>query len=97
MARSRLFVSVLKKFFPSRFILARLTRMPGFRGLIDKMLFDGDHLIYLPKDTVVHMDVEVEPPESMALPSQVVEHFIEKARYHWNAFRGRLQGWSARL
>ena len=83
MSRSRLFVSVLKKSFPSRFILARLTRVPGFRGLIDKMLFDGDHLIYLPKDNVVNMNVEIEPPESMVLPSQVVEHFIQKARYHW--------------
>jgi len=61
----------------------RLTRVPGFRGLIDKMLFDGDHLIYLPKDNVVNMNVEIEPPESMVLPSQVVEHFIQKARYHW--------------
>ena len=83
MARSRLFVSLLKKLFPSRFMLARLTRMPGFRELIDKMLFDGDHLFYLPKDRVIQMNMKVEPPESMVLPSKVVEYFIQKARYHW--------------
>lgn len=64
-------------------MLAHLTRVPGFRGLIDTMLFKGDHLFYLPRDTVVHTNIEIEPPQSMVLPSQVVEHFIEKARYHW--------------
>jgi len=78
-----LLVKFLKRAFPHRFFVAKLSNVPIFKEVIDHMLFDGDNMIYLPKDQVVQMD---QPPDNlgeMVLPSQVVEHFIEKANYHW--------------
>jgi ferredoxin len=46
-------------------------------------LFEGDDIIYLPQDSVISVDQEVKRPASTALPSQVVEHFIKKAKHHW--------------
>ena len=78
-----LLTKFLKKAFPHRFLIAKLTKTPIFGGIIDHMLFDGDNMIYLPKDRVIQMNKPVESLGEMVLPSQVVEHFIEAANYHW--------------
>jgi len=78
-----LLVKFLKRAFPHRFFVAKLSNVPIFKGVIDHMLFDGDNMIYLPKDQVVQMDQPLDNLGEMVLPSQVVEHFIEKANYHW--------------
>ncbi len=83
MARPLWLVTLLKAAFPQRFRLARLTRVPLFGQVIDHLLFGGDDIIYLPQDRVIHIDTPLEMPEETALPSQVVEHFIERASYHW--------------
>ena len=77
------FVKLLKRGFPHRSLIAKLTRTPIPGGIMDHMLFDGDDMIYLPKDQVIQMNKPMENPGEMVLPSQVVEHFIEKANYHW--------------
>lgn len=80
------FVKLLKKTFPQRFAMARLTRLPVIGGLLDGWLFRGDDLIYLPKvpkDRVVAVGEEVGEEESVLLPSRVVEHFIAQAEYLW--------------
>ncbi len=77
------FVSLVKRTFPQRFTLARLTKAPLLGGLLDRWLFGGDDIIYLPKDRVVKVAGEVSAGENVVLPSRVVEHFIEKANYHW--------------
>jgi hypothetical protein len=77
------FVNLVKKYFPSRFSLAKLTKVPLVGGMIDHGLFHGDDIIYLPKDGVIHIDESIPAPEDTVLPSQVLEHFIEKANYHW--------------
>jgi len=46
-------------------------------------LFDGDDIIYLPKDGVIRIDESIPNPDDTVLPSRVVEHFIDEARYHW--------------
>jgi len=76
-------VNLIKRTFPGRFRLARLTRTPVIGRAIDRMLFDGDDIIYLPKDNVIPVNRQLTGPESIVLPSQVVEHFIARASHHW--------------
>lgn len=87
MGRPLWFVKLLKKTFPGRFRLARLTRLPVIGRLIDYALFRGDDIVYLPRDGAVRQVLQVNQtivrPEDVVLPSQVVEHFVERANYHW--------------
>lgn len=76
-------VNLLKKGFPRRFVIARLTRYPVLGKVIDDLIFKGDRVIFLPKDRVVEVNRPVDAPGEMVLPSRVVEYFIEKANYHW--------------
>ena len=83
MARPMWFVELVKKYFPGRFSFARFTKLPVVGRMIDYGLFEGDDIMYLPKDNVIRIDEAISEPEQTVLPSQVVEHFIEKANYHW--------------
>jgi ferredoxin len=83
MARPLWFVKLVKVSFPSRFLLAKLTRAPVFGKIIDYFLFRGDEIVYLPRDQVVQIGAAVERPDEVVLPSQVLERFIAKANYHW--------------
>lgn len=78
-------VELLKKTFPNRRLIARATKIPIIGKIVDKLLFDGDDIIYLPKDTVVEIKIgkQLERPTETTLPSQIVHEFIEKANYHW--------------
>jgi ferredoxin len=79
------FIDLLKKTFRYRYSLARLSRLPVLGGVLDRMLFEGDDLVYLPKDRVVQVEINksFDPPESVVLPSQVVHSFIDEARVHF--------------
>jgi formate hydrogenlyase subunit 6/NADH:ubiquinone oxidoreductase subunit I len=83
MARPVWFVNLIKKTFSDRFLLARLTKVPGIRSIVDYALFHRDDLIYLPKDGVIRIDQSVISPADVVLPSQVVKHFIRQAKYYW--------------
>jgi ferredoxin len=83
MSRPLWFVSLLKKAFPGRFLAARATRLPLLGRIADRWFFDGDDLVYLPQDRVIPVNRPIDLPGEMVLPSQVVEHFIETADYHW--------------
>jgi ferredoxin len=87
MARPLWFVSLIKRAYPSRFRVAQVTKLPIIGRIVDYGLFEGDDIIYLPLDavipTTIQVDQPIENPGDMALPSQVVEHFIEQASYHW--------------
>jgi ferredoxin len=76
-------VAALKKAFPQRFLLARTTHIPPVRGLVDLMLFEGDRMVYVPKDRVVRVNQALDLPLQTVLPSRVVEHFIEQADLLW--------------
>jgi NAD-dependent dihydropyrimidine dehydrogenase PreA subunit len=86
MSRPLWFVQLIKKMFPRRFLVARLTNAPVVGKVFDRWLFEGDDLIYLPKDQASQM-IQVNQPldmvDEMVLPSQVVEHYIERANVHW--------------
>jgi hypothetical protein len=83
MGRPLWFVRVIKKAFPARLLAAKLTRLPLIGTAIDRCFFTGDDIIYLPRDRVIPLNISVDRPNQVVLPSQVVEHFIEKANYHW--------------
>lgn len=87
MARSMRFVRLLKKAFPKRRYIAKMTKVPLLGRLVDRMLFAGDDIMYLPKDSVAQKTIQIgkalDRPVETALPSEVVHHFIEKANHHW--------------
>lgn len=83
MSRSLWFVDLLKKAFPGRFLLARSTKVPILGGILDRWLFENDDLFYLPKNQAILINQQIQVPDEIVLPSQVVEHFIQRANVHW--------------
>ena len=83
MSRPLWLVSLIKRSFSRRFLLARATKAPALGAALDRLFFDGDDLIYLPKDKSIKIDQSLDQPGEMVLPSQVVEHFIEQAGVRW--------------
>jgi ferredoxin len=76
-------VDLIKKVFPSRFILAKMTHLPVVGRAIDYALFDGDDIVYLPRNETLLVGEDVSMATELVLPSQLVEHFINQANYHW--------------
>jgi len=85
MEPSRRFTRLIERLFPQRFKLAKLTRYPIFRWIVNKMIFDKSNLTYLTKDNVVEITLnkQIEPVESIVVPSKVVEYFIERSSYRF--------------
>jgi len=83
MARPLWVDNIIKKTFPQRFLAARLTRVPGLGRLMERWLFEGDELIVLPRERTIRVDQAVADLDQTVLPSQVVEHFINEANYHF--------------
>jgi hypothetical protein len=83
LARPVWFVNLIKKVFPQRFWLARLTNLPLVGDLVDWGLFDGDDLYYLPTDRSVVVNETISNPGDYVLPSQIVDHFIDAASHLW--------------
>jgi ferredoxin len=83
MSRPIWFVNLLKRFFPDRFAIARLTHYPIIGKLLDYSLFHEDDVIYLPNDKLISVNEDIGAPENSALPSQVLDHFIQTANHHW--------------
>jgi ferredoxin len=83
MSRPLWFVELVKAAFPSRFLAAQSTNVPLLGDVLDRWLFGGDKLLYLPQDGVLAINQPIEVPDEIVLPSQVIEHFIEQASTHW--------------
>lgn len=85
MEPSRRFTRLLEKFFPYRFFLAKLTNIPMMQWIISKMLFDKNNLTYLTKDSVIEVQLNksIETYENIAVPSKIVDHFIDKSTYRF--------------
>jgi ferredoxin len=82
-ARPLWFVKLLEKTFPNVKLIAKLTRIPLLGKIFDLLLFKGDEIVYLTQDKIITLNQEVENTEDMVLPSEILEYFIEKAKYHW--------------
>src|SRR5512136_2745289 len=78
-------IKLLMRMFPKRGALAKMTRYPIVGRLVNRMLFDGDDIIYLAQDRVVEVEVgkSFGSLEHTILPSQVVEHFIDASSHRW--------------
>ena len=84
MARPMWFVNLLKKSFGMRYAGAEMTKWPLLGRVMERALFNGLHggdaLFYLPKDRVMIQE-RIDDQENLVVPSEVVAHFIKKARY----------------
>jgi ferredoxin len=84
-------VRVIQSTFNTRFILARICkRIPPLAGLVDKLLFEGDDILVLPRDGTVQplveevlVDSPIRVPEDTLLPSQVLKDMIARSKYHF--------------
>jgi len=74
---------LINKTFGQRFLLSRLTRWPVLGGFLDRWLFQGDDIFFLPADRTLPVLRDLPDPQSTVLPSQVVEHFIRQANHLW--------------
>ncbi len=90
MTRPRWFIELLKKSFNSRFLLAKLTHIPGFRYIINKLLFEDDVIFYLPKQEVIeksikniHIGRKIPQQEDFIVPTQIIDKFIDEVEYLW--------------
>ena len=85
MEPSRRFTRLIERFFPYRFKLAKLTHVPIVRWIVTRMVFDKNDLTYLTKDKIVEVQLnkEIEPLDNIAVPSKVVEHFIQESSYRF--------------
>jgi ferredoxin len=83
MSRPLWFVELLRKLFPNRFILAKATKVPILGALLDHAIFEGDDLIYLPRIKRIEINQPIEFHGEVVIPTQVVDHFIERATVHW--------------
>ena len=81
MARPLWFVKLLKKTFPQIKLIAKLTRLPVIGKIIDNMLFEGDDILYLPKEQVIKVNEDLGKQEEVVLPSKIVEHFINESSH----------------
>jgi ferredoxin len=83
MGRPVWFVNFLKRIYPLRRSLAKLTHIPALGSLVDYLLFRGDEMYVLPIDRTIQVNAPLDSPETTIIPSQVVEHYINEASHHW--------------
>ncbi len=83
MAKPLWFVKLLMITFPTIKFLAKLTRIPILSLIMEKLLFEGDEIYYLPKDKVVNIGKQLTPQTDIMLSSSLLQKYIEKANYHW--------------
>jgi ferredoxin len=83
MSRPIWFVDFLKWLYPSRRIFAKMTRLPLIGSLVDEIVFRGDELLVLPRDQTIQINTPLDSPESLIVPSQVIEHCISQASHLW--------------
>jgi len=82
MSRPVWFVKIIQAAFPARFrIAAAAKRIAWFGKLVNRFLFEGDDVIYLPKDNLIRIHQPIAQPEELVLPSEIAAHFIEEANH----------------
>lgn len=82
MSRPVWFVRLVQAAFPTRFSIAKAARRwPWFGKLVDRYLFEGDDVVYLPKDNLIPIHQPVAVPEETVLPSEVAAHFVDEANH----------------
>ena len=54
MSRPLWFVEFLRRVYPARFMVAQATRLPILGKWLGRFFFDGDNMVYLPRDAIVY-------------------------------------------
>jgi ferredoxin len=80
MSRPNWTLSFIRKAFIKDMKKMRATRLPGLGRAVEKLFFEGDHLICLPPDRSVTINRPLDEPEQTVLPSSLAEHFLEKTQ-----------------
>ena len=75
-------VRMLSKLFPLRFFFAKFTRIPLIGKIVDRMFFENDRIFYMPKDKVIRIEQNINEDNSIILPSEVLNYFIDRANHH---------------
>lgn len=75
--------TLIRRTFARRFAVARLSHRPLIGRMINRLLFEGDDIMYLPRDSTIPVNRRLAPREDLAVPSQVIDYFIDQAGYHW--------------
>ncbi|MEJ2249434.1 MAG: 4Fe-4S binding protein [Candidatus Lokiarchaeota archaeon] len=83
MARPLWFVKIIKKAFPGIKTIAKLSRIPFLGKLFELLLFKGDEIIYLPDDKIIQINKEVDKPQDLVVPSEIIKYFINRTEYLW--------------
>lgn len=83
MSRPMWFVRLVEKAMPHSVAVAKAAQNRVVAKAVERLLFKGDDMMVLPKDRVIAVNRDLEPPQSMVLPSQVVEHFVKRASVRW--------------
>jgi len=74
---------LIQMLFPRKPEHGKLTRLPGVARWMERRFFEGDHLIALPRDNVIRIGRPVDDPGQTVLPTDLVDHFIEKSNDLW--------------
>lgn len=63
--------------------MAKFTRIPFFRWIVKKMIFDKNDITILTKDSVVEIALNktIDAVDNIIVPSAIIKHFIEKTTY----------------
>ena len=69
-------VDLFRRSHPTPFT-ARLTRIPFLGKLAKRLLFEDDDIVFVP------INESIDPEENIALPSDVVRHFVKVAGHRW--------------
>lgn len=83
MARPLWFAEIIKQIYRRKRFLYMLAKIPILGKALSLNLFGNDALICLPRDATIPVNQSLEEAGQTILPSQVVEHFIEAAEFHW--------------
>ncbi|MDF1500549.1 MAG: 4Fe-4S binding protein [Anaerolineales bacterium] len=83
MSRPLWFVEMLKRSFPGRFQFARLTQIKPIGAIVQRWLFKGDELIYLPKNLRIPVGESPSMQTEYVVPEQIIDHFIQEASDLW--------------
>jgi ferredoxin len=81
MSRPVLVVKLIKASFPLKSVGARLTRVPVLGKVVERLLFEGDDILFMPRRIPVGEGIEEQVSE--VAPHQVIERFIEEAGFLW--------------
>jgi ferredoxin len=87
-------ILIIKNTFKTRFLLAKACKkVPPLAGMVNKLFFEGDDLLVLPRDGTINSSHKIEEieinkdidvsQEDTVLPSQILKEMIMNSKYHF--------------